>query len=75
MSSRSLALAILAVGLCAFGAASADEAFDRLLSEVQITPLLDQSPPPFTLEALDGPPITLAELRGRAVMLYFWEST
>ena len=75
MSSRSLVLAILAVGLWALGAATADEVFDRLLSELQIIPLLDQSPPAFTLESLDGQPVSLAELRGRAVMLYFWEST
>ena len=48
---------------------------DRLLSDLQIISLRDQSPPPFTLESLNGAPVTLAELRGRVVMLYFWEST
>jgi len=59
----------------AFGALGADEVFDRLLTDLQITSLPDQSPPPFTLDSLNGAPVTLAELRGRAVMLYFWEST
>ena len=30
---------------------------------------------PFLLEGLDGKPVGLADVRGRAVMLYFWEST
>ncbi len=31
--------------------------------------------PDFTLESLDGVPVTLSALRGRPVFLYFWEST
>ena len=68
-------LAILAVGLVVLGVAAADDGLDRLLSELQIIPLGDQLPPPFALDALGGKPISLAELRGRAVLLYFWEST
>lgn len=38
-------------------------------------PLGDQRPAPFTLDALDGKPVSLADLRGRAALLYFWDST
>ncbi len=55
--------------------AAADDALDELLSAFQVTPLGDQTPPPFLLESLDGKPVALPDLRGRAVMLYFWEST
>ncbi|HYS18533.1 MAG TPA: hypothetical protein VET45_16555 [Candidatus Binatia bacterium] len=55
-------------------ASAADDALDDLLSEFQITPLGDQTPPSFTLESLDGKPVSLAGLRGRAAFLYFWES-
>jgi peroxiredoxin len=30
--------------------------------------------PPLTLESVDGKPVSLADLRGRAAFLYFWES-
>ena len=54
---------------------AADDTLDRLLTELQVIPLLDQTPPPFTLDSLSGAPVSLGDLRGRAVMLYFWEST
>ena len=56
-------------------AAAADDALDDLLSALQITPLGDQRPTPFTLESLDGQPVSLADARGRAAFLYFWDST
>jgi len=40
-----------------------------------VTPLGDQTPVPFRLESLDGKPVSLADVRGRVAMLYFWEST
>lgn len=70
-----LALAFLAAGLALLPVGAADEALDKLLSDLQITPLGDQVPPPFTLESVGGKPVSLAGLRGRAVLLYFWEST
>jgi hypothetical protein len=68
-------LAILTVSLGLLPAAAADEALDKALSDVQVTPLGDQTPPAFTLEAIDGKRVSLAGLGGRAVFVYFWEST
>ena len=65
----------LAAGPWLASAPAAGDALDGLLAELQIIPLLDQTPAPFTLDSLDGAPVSLTELRGRAVMLYFWEST
>jgi len=65
---------VLTAGLWLLPAAAADDALDDLLSDFQITPLGDQVPSPFTLESMDGKPVSLADLRGRAVLLYFWES-
>jgi cytochrome oxidase Cu insertion factor (SCO1/SenC/PrrC family) len=79
-SSRRFALALALIGLALIGrallpAVGADDSLDDLLSAFQVTPLGDQRPAAFKLEALDGKPVSLADVRGRAVMLYFWEST
>jgi cytochrome oxidase Cu insertion factor (SCO1/SenC/PrrC family) len=68
-----LVLSVLAVGLSLVPAAG-DDALDDLLTAFQMTPLGDQKPPPFTLDSIDGKSISLANVRGRAVLLYFWES-
>jgi peroxiredoxin len=70
-----LALALALVGLSLLPAGAADDALDDLLSAFQVTPLGDQVPEPFKLESLDGKIVSLADVRGRAAMLYFWEST
>ena len=68
-----LAVSVLAAGL-SLGAAVGDEALDDLLTAFQLTPLGDQKPTPFTLDSIDGKSISIADVRGRAVLLYFWES-
>jgi cytochrome oxidase Cu insertion factor (SCO1/SenC/PrrC family) len=69
-------IALALVLLLMTGAASpaaADKALDALLFDLQLVPLDGQTPPPFELERLaDGKKVSLAELRGRPVMLYFW---
>ena len=73
--SRRIALALVLLGFSLLPAAAADDSLDELLSALQVTPLGEQTPAPFFLEGLDGKPVGLADVRGRAVMLYFWEST
>lgn len=73
-SSRKLAGALLLVAVALLPAA-ANDGLDDLLSAFQVTPLGDQRPAPFKLAALDGKPVSLGDVRGRAVMLYFWETT
>jgi len=54
-------------------AAGGDKVLDDLLFELQLVPLDGQEPAPFELERFaDGKLVTLAELRGQAVLLYFW---
>jgi cytochrome oxidase Cu insertion factor (SCO1/SenC/PrrC family) len=68
-----LAGSVLAAGL-SLGAAVGDDALDDLLTAFQLTPLGDQKPTPFTLDSIDGKPVSLDTMRGKAVLLYFWES-
>ena len=71
--SAALALLLLLMAGTTTPAAAASKAFDDLLFELQLVPLEGQTPPAFELERLsDGKKITLAEHRGRPVMLYFW---
>ena len=72
------ALAILALVTLLGGAAPAadkDKVLDDLLFDLQLIPLDGQAPAGFDLERFgDGKRVTLAEHRGRPVMLYFWAS-
>jgi len=66
---------VLLLALCTAGpapAVAADKALEDLLFDLQLVPLTGETPPPFELERLDGRKVTLAEHRGRPVLLYFW---
>jgi hypothetical protein len=69
-----LTLAVLLVTLTALAApAAAEKVLDDLLLDLQLVPMRGQAPPPFELERFgDGKRVSLAEHRGRLVMLYFW---
>lgn len=73
MSARLAALAAVVLWLGAAPAPAAPD-LDDLLVELQIVPMGDQAAPPFALPTLDGRRLALADLRGRAALLYFWES-
>jgi len=83
MTPRRLALlglvGLIVVALAGGGtpapAADKDKVLDDLLFDLQLIPMSGQTPPAFELERLiDGKKVTLAELRGRPVLLYFWAS-
>jgi cytochrome oxidase Cu insertion factor (SCO1/SenC/PrrC family) len=68
-----LALLLSTLAVLAAPAAAADKVLDDLMFDLQLVPTAGQVPPPFELERLaDGKKVTLAEYRGRPVMLYFW---
>ncbi len=65
-----VALAVLAIVL-AVAPVTADT-LDDLLFDLQLVPLEGQAPPEYTLAGLDGKAVSLAQLKGRVVFLYFW---
>ena len=69
-----LVLAVLLVVLSPAAARPAEESVEDLLFDLQLVPLDGQAPPPFTLEALDGPRVSLSQFKGQIVLLYFWAS-
>ena len=67
-----LTLTLVALSIAADVRPAAAEDLDILLAELQVTPLPATAPPPFKLETLDGKSFSLADLRGRPAILYFW---
>lgn len=69
---RALALGLLALGAALAPASAAAPDLDAKLDAVSVTPMHGQVPPPFTLPDVNGKSVSLADFRGRAVLLYFW---
>ena len=66
--------AIVVLAVLAFVVSAAAAPLDDLLFDLQFAPLDGTPAPPFTLAALDGKPVSLARLKDRVVLLYFWAS-
>ena len=71
---RHLPAALLGiVVLATAGAATgASRPVDDLMMDMQIAPLDAQAAPPLSVTTLDGARVSLADLRGNVVLLYFW---
>ena len=66
-------IAVLAIALLiTVTAVAADDAVRQLLVDLEITAAKAVTPPAFTLPDLDGKPVSLASLKDRAALLYFW---
>jgi cytochrome oxidase Cu insertion factor (SCO1/SenC/PrrC family) len=70
-----LSLALGLAGALVVTPAAARERLEDLALDFQIVPLDREPAPPVALESLAGARVTLAGLRGRPVILYFWHST
>jgi cytochrome oxidase Cu insertion factor (SCO1/SenC/PrrC family) len=67
-----LLLVVLVAGPTGPAVVAADKAFEDALFDLQLIPL-EGVPAPFSLERLaDGKKVSLAEHKGRPLMLYFW---
>ena len=50
------------------------DALEELLFDLYLVPLEGKAPPPLALKTLDGREVSLAALRGRLVLVYYWAS-
>ena len=71
MSARALAAA-LALGLLVTGRADAADDLAGLLRPLGLTALSGARPAAFTLPSVTGGKVSLAEHRGKVVLVYFW---
>ena len=77
---RRATAALLVLGLVAALAASTSaqprgrnaDALEELLFDLYLVPLDGRVPSPFTLKTLEGRDVSLAGLRGKAVLIYYW---
>jgi cytochrome oxidase Cu insertion factor (SCO1/SenC/PrrC family) len=67
----SVGLGLVLVVLLAAGG-RADSALDAKITEFQLVPMGGAKPPAFSLDTLDGKKVGPGDLKGRAVLLYFW---
>ena len=66
------AVAVACLLFC--GAAGAADTIQDLAIDFRMNPLDGQVAPAFTLSALDGKRLSLADFKGQVVLLYFWAS-
>ena len=64
--------AVAVAGLLFCGAAGAADTIQDLAIDFRMNPLDGQVAPAFTLSALDGKRLSLANFKGQVVLLYFW---
>ena len=70
-SVRRTAAALAAALFLSAGAAVAADV-EGLLFDMQIVPLDGLAPQEFALPALDGKRVTLSDLKGHVILVYFW---
>ena len=65
-------LPVLVVLVLAGSSVAAPRALDDLMMDLTIAPLDPQVPPALAATSLDGRRVTLADVTGKAVLVYFW---
>ena len=65
-------LSVLVVLVLAGSSVAAPRVLDDLMMDLTIAPLDPQVPPALAVTSLDGRRVTLADVTGKAVLVYFW---
>jgi cytochrome oxidase Cu insertion factor (SCO1/SenC/PrrC family) len=70
-SLRAISLGLVLIGLLPTTSGLAAD-IEALMREFAMMPTTPKAAPPFSVKNLEGKTVTLADHRGRAVLLYFW---
>jgi cytochrome oxidase Cu insertion factor (SCO1/SenC/PrrC family) len=70
-SLRVISLVLVLIGLLPTTSGLAAD-IEALMREFAMTPTASKAAPPFSVKNLEGKTVTLADHRGRPVLLYFW---
>ena len=62
----------VALVLLLIASAAAGRPLDDLMMDLQVAPLDPRPAPPLSATTLDGARVSLADLKGQAVLVYFW---
>ena len=66
------ALAVLLMVLPPTLALAQGKALEDLMIDLNIAPFEPQAAPPLSVVTLDGVRVSLADIKGQAVLVYFW---
>lgn len=69
---RPFVLGLVVLGVTTATAAPQSKNLEDLMMDLHIVPLDPQAPPTLSVVALDGGRVTLADVKGHAVLVYFW---
>ena len=65
-------IGVMLVLIASVVAVAAGPRVDELMMDMQITPIDAVKAPPLSVTTLDGARVTLADMRGHVVLVYFW---
>ena len=68
---RALVAALVVLALAGFSVA-APRVLDDLMMDFNVAPFDPRTPPALSVTTLDGRRVTLADVKGSAVLVYFW---
>jgi cytochrome oxidase Cu insertion factor (SCO1/SenC/PrrC family) len=72
VGSLAIVACVVALALVPTGPSAQSKGLDDLMMDLNIVPLDAQAPPAFSVTTLEGRRVALADVKGKAALVYFW---